>query len=257
MKIKTLTWNIGGGKILRDGTDDQLMASYSVDGLDKIINFLKKERPDIITLQETQKNEKDDQVARIAEQIGYAYVHDSTSDSHIDAGYQLGHAILTPHTITNHTAGLFVNPNATITWEDGNTATSFDKGYTTCTIAINDVPITVTTLHLVPFKRFAIALDSDQAKKILADVQSKISSESTQPHIIQGDFNIDSKLLQPYLATLFKDDTDEVALSQPTTPQHQMYDHIIVRHGTITDHTVASSIKTDHYPVTAVVEIAN
>lgn len=49
MIIKTLTWNIGGGKLLRGAGDPSPMASYTEDGLDSIANLLKSEAPDVIT----------------------------------------------------------------------------------------------------------------------------------------------------------------------------------------------------------------
>ena len=52
MRIKTVTWNIGGGKHLKDGDDPLLMASYSIAAIAEIAEWLKSENPDIITIQE-------------------------------------------------------------------------------------------------------------------------------------------------------------------------------------------------------------
>ena len=100
MNIKVLTWNIGGGKILGESSDPSLLASYSEDGFEYIVKTLREENPDIIALQETHKNEQDDFVSSIAKELNYKYyIHDSTSPSHIDKDYQLGHAIISKYPI--------------------------------------------------------------------------------------------------------------------------------------------------------------
>ncbi len=66
MQLKTLTWNIGGGKLLKAGEDPGLMASYSVDGLDSIVRKIRDTDPDIITLQEVEGDETNNQIDNIA-----------------------------------------------------------------------------------------------------------------------------------------------------------------------------------------------
>ena len=127
MELKTLTWNIGGGKLLKDGADPLRIASYAEDGLDAIAGLLKSEEPDVITLQETQRKEGYDQVELIAGSLGYEHhFHDSTSESHIDTDCRLGHCVISRYPISQHRIGLFENPNTQVTWEDGSTATTHD-----------------------------------------------------------------------------------------------------------------------------------
>ena len=57
MELKTLTWNIGGGKLLQDGADRLRIASRAENGLDAIAGLLESEEPDVIALQETQRKE--------------------------------------------------------------------------------------------------------------------------------------------------------------------------------------------------------
>jgi exonuclease III len=116
MELKTLTWNIGGGKLLQDGAYPLRVASYAEDGLDAIAGLLQSEEPDVIALQETQQKEGYDQVALIAGCLGYEhYFHDSTSDSHIDTDCRLGHCVISRYAISQHRFGLFENPNAQVT----------------------------------------------------------------------------------------------------------------------------------------------
>lgn len=251
MQLTTLTWNIGGGMLLKAGADPSRMASYSVDGLNEIKQLLREQSPDIITLQETHKNDSYDQVADIAEALGYDYfAHDSTSRSHIDPTMQLGHGILSRYPIVSHHTGFFENPNITVEWEDGTQATTFDKGYTTCDLSVDGTPVSITTLHLIPFKRFNIDVSADAGREIAANVAASITTPAKQ-WIIQGDFNINSPTLRPYFPALFNEGLDEVALTEPTTPKGNRYDHILYRGFTLENQTVISNILTDHYPVIA------
>jgi hypothetical protein len=47
MELKSLTSNIGGGKLLQDGADPLRIASYAENGLDAIAGLLEPEEPDI------------------------------------------------------------------------------------------------------------------------------------------------------------------------------------------------------------------
>lgn len=70
MELKTLTWNIGGGKLRQDGAGPSPVTTYSEDGLDAIARLLESEEPDVIALQETQRKEGYDQVEFIAGSLG-------------------------------------------------------------------------------------------------------------------------------------------------------------------------------------------
>ena len=255
MKIKTVTWNVGGAKLLQEDADHTLLASYSVEGIDKIVDWLRKESPDIITLQETQKNDENDQVATIAQKMGYEYFyHDSTSESHIDKGYSLGHAIISRYPLSDHETGFFNNPNVEVEWEDGSIAKSFDKGFSTCRASIGDVGLSLTTLHLIPFRRFNIEMDSELASTILDNIQESLSAR-TEKWIIQGDFNIDSNSLASYLPKLFSQGFSEVDISEPTTPKGHKYDHILYRHVNLLNYRIDPDVLTDHFPVIVELEI--
>jgi endonuclease/exonuclease/phosphatase family metal-dependent hydrolase len=256
MELKTLTWNIGGGKLLRDGADPSHIASYAEDGLDAIAGLLESEKPDVITLQETQRKEGHDQVELIASSLGYEhYFHDSTSESHIDTDCRLGHCVISRYPISQHRFGLFDNPDAQVTWEDGRTATTHDKGFSSCVVSIDDTQIEVTTLHLIPFRMFKIELESPTAQGILQDVAGKLVPARDKA-LIQGDFNIDRTGVQPYLRQLFaKAGLAEVAIDEPTTPGGRRLDHILYRGLALKSKRIASGVRTDHYPVIATFEV--
>jgi len=255
MIIKTLTWNIGGAYLLEDGADPTLLASYSVEGLDKIIEFIRSEDPDIITLQETQKNSSQDQVESIAKALEMPYFkHDTTSESHLEAESSLGHAIISKYPIVSHQTGFFNNPKVKVVWEDGSIATTFDKGYTNCVVKMGDSNLQVSTLHLTPFRRFKIELDSELGKKMLQDVQEKVATQPER-YLLQGDFNIDAKSLKSFLPAMFEDGVNEILTDEPTTPKSHTYDHILYKGMREIEHKVDQTVLTDHYPVIATFEI--
>lgn len=256
--LTTLTWNIGAAKLLTPDADATLMASYQRDGIEEIADKIKNINADIVALQEVERKDGYDQAEIIAKRAGYDYYfHDSTSDSHIDTDCKLGHAILSKYPISNHKFGLFENPNITITWEDGSKATSFDKGFSTCTITINDTDLLVATLHLIPFSRFAIELDSDQAQQILSNVSSSLKFD-TNNLLIMGDFNINDSRLRAHLPTWFEDyRLSEVIIDNPTTPKGRHYDHVLFCNLSLQSKQIDSTVLTDHYPVLCEFTVAN
>lgn len=248
MDLKTVTWNIGGGKYLKDGEDPLLMDSYSVDATQDIAEQLKAIDPDIITLQEAQGDESGDQVAEIAQSLGYEHhFFDAISLSHIDDGKTLGNGILSKYPIANHAIKLFFNPDVTA-MSQGKTITSHDKGYGICDIDVDGQNITVATLHLLPFRPFGIELESEIGKSILQSVESTLSPTSSNV-LVQGDFNIDSKRLNEVLPGLFTDGLQEIPLEEPTTPSGRHFDHVLYRGLFLSSMKIDSSVKTDHYPV--------
>ncbi len=254
MKIKIITWNIGGGKILAKNSDPHKLASYSEDGFKHITEILKSENPDIITLQETHKNESEDLVENIAKALSFEfYKHDSTSSSHIDSKFNLGHAIISRYPINSHTFNFFNNPKLSTVWEDGSIAKSFNKGYSTVGINMDGQVINITTMHLVPFRRFDVDIESNLGKTILQDVEEKIKIMPT-PWIISGDFNINSKSLKDYFPRLLEN-MNELDMHEPTTPKGRYYDHIIFSGVKLIEGHVLSNVLTDHYPIVATFEL--
>lgn len=95
MKLKTVTWNIGGGRLLENGEDPTKMASYSVDGIESIAKWLGETSPDIVAVQEAHGDEDGNQIQYIAKCLGYDYYfYDPISDSHIDASQKLGNGLI-------------------------------------------------------------------------------------------------------------------------------------------------------------------
>jgi endonuclease/exonuclease/phosphatase family metal-dependent hydrolase len=256
MELTTLTWNIGGGKLIRDGADPARMASYTEDGLDAVVAFLKSAEPDVITLQETQRKEGYDQAEIIADALGYEhYFHDSTSESHIDADCRLGHCVMSRYPISQHRFGLFDNPNVQVTWEDGGIVTTHDKGFSRCAVSVGGAQVEVTTLHLIPFRVFKIELESPTARGILHDAADKLLPTGDRA-LIQGDFNIDCPEVRPYLGPLFaRAGLSEIVIDEPTTPAGRRIDHILYRGLALKSQRVASGVRTDHYPVVATFEV--
>ncbi|MBP7760832.1 endonuclease/exonuclease/phosphatase family protein [Candidatus Saccharibacteria bacterium] len=254
MQLKTITWNIGGGKHLKDGEDLLLMASYSVDAIAEIAEWLKANSPDIITVQEAQGDGDTNQVEEIAKLLGYShYFFDPTSSSHIDDNKTLGNGIISKYPIADHSTGLFINPNIETTIQ-GRHAVSHDKGYGTCIVSFDRYDISVTTLHLLPFQAFDVDFESEIGKEILHSIESVILPKAPMA-LIQGDFNIDSPQLTSILPDLLAN-MDEISLNEPTTPSGRRYDHVLYKGLVLESMEIDSTVKTDHYPVICEFSIA-
>ncbi len=70
MKITTVQWNVGGGKIRDESSDVSQETSYELEGIEYVIDKLKSYQPDIITLQETHADVDASQAAAIARALG-------------------------------------------------------------------------------------------------------------------------------------------------------------------------------------------
>lgn len=254
MKLKTVQWNIGGGKLLQEDTDPTLLNSYQEDGIDKIIAFLREQDADIITLQETHAAHGTSQVETIANALGYpGWVNDEYADSHIEAGQRLGQGIISRFELKDHTFEWFTNPNLEITWEDGSIAKSHDKGRTRCSVSVEGHDLIIQTFHAVPYRRFHVTPDSDLAKKILADIASKLSVDG--PGLIQADFNLSVESLRDFMPELFKEGFEEIIQAVPTSCRGHHSDHVLYRGLALRNHETINHVTTDHYPIVSEFEV--
>ena len=254
-KLKTIQWNIGGGKARATGRATHLISEYNLDYLDNIILLLKAEDPDIITLQEIHADENSSQVDDILNALGMKYsVSDFYADSHIEAGKKLGQAIISKHPLSSHEYEQFFNPKYEAEWEDGSVAVSHDKGLTKCNTHIGNIEISLKTLHAIPFRRFNIEVDSGAIKPVLVDMQSKIL-DSYQTVLLQGDFNINRAKLTDVLPELFESDFKEVIQNSPTTPKGFAHDHILFKGMKYLSSRVDNTVITDHFPIISEFEL--
>lgn len=255
--IKTIQWNIGAGKVRAADADPLAGSSYATDDLPSIIELLRSEAPDIITLQETHADENRDQIADIARGLGYEYyTSDYFSDSHIEAGQKLGQGIISRLPMANPTSVLFTNPLFEVTWRNGTSAVTHDKGITSCTLSANGLQLTVKTLHLIPFDPFKVDPLSAAAKPIFMDVQSKLVDVS-EHMLIQGDFNLGSHNppTEKVMPALAKAGLHELEHTEPTIPYGEWPDRVLYKGLKLIDSKIMSKALTDHYPVVATFEI--
>jgi endonuclease/exonuclease/phosphatase family metal-dependent hydrolase len=256
MQITTVQWNIGGGKILKPGPAPINALSYTEDGLEHIVEFLKSANADVITLQEIHKNDALDQAEYFAKQLGMKYyVSDFYDDSHIEKGQKLGQAILSKFPISDREFQFYINPNKETASDDGLTIWhSHDKGRTRCSVDLGNTVLQVATTHLVPFRKFSIEINSEEGRSVLSDIESKLITDVDR-QLIQGDFNLDVPLLSAILPKLATNGFEEVRQDEPTTPKGRHYDHIAFRGIRLIQSKVTNSVLTDHYPITTKLEV--
>ena len=254
MLLKTIQWNIGGGKIRKP--DDSAEGPYSENGLEQIESVLKKYQPDLVFLQETHSDTRNTQTEIIAKSIGLPNLRNDTYDrSHLEDDQELGQAIISRWPISEHNFELFTNPHFQITGQNGEIWTSNNKGVSKCLINLGvGQEIQVATLHLIPFRRFGINPLEDQFETLRENISS-LARPSKTTFLLQGDFNFNETSLEQFLPGLLNQNISEVLLDKPTTPKGRKYDHIIFRDIKHIKSEVITDVLTDHFPVYSEFEI--
>ncbi len=246
MTLRTVQWNIGGGKIRRTEDDPNAYDVYCQEGLAYIIEKLKTYRPDIVTLQETHRDAHSDQAEQISKALDLQYfVSDPYDSSHIDPTQKLSQAILSRFPIQNHSFDLFFNPPYRKVMEDGTEWVSHDKGISTVTLDIEGRAVVVQTLHMIPYRKFEVNFDDANGTKIRESIEAKIE-KSHSPYLLQGDFNYSEILvLLPdiYASGLMEGDPS------PTTPRGRVYDHVLFRGLKLVSQSVDTDALNDHFPI--------
>ncbi len=252
MEIKVLGWNIGGGLSLdRDG-HPAAIKSYNTDALTEISDFIQRQSPDIISLQEVHRNRMngESQTKYIAEKLGYTYYVDNfVSLSHKDPLQDIGNSIISRYPILYNISDTFTNPQLKAKWEDGSNAISLDKGFITAGVDLGSTGVVaITNLHLVPFRRFNVSCKSSIVVESINEVFTTID-KSYDRWIIQGDFNIHSHNLTKQFSEITNRNINETSSHLSTTPTGYIYDHILYRGVTLNTNKVLRPMPTDHFPV--------
>lgn len=253
--IRTVQWNIGGGKIRHPEADAKAPDAYTEDGLSHIIDFLGKHDPDVIFFQGTHEKDGHNQVKTIAEALGYeSQVNDPYGKSHVEKGCMLGQGIISRFPMVSHTSETFTNPRLTTMW-NGREIPTPDKGVTSALLQVGSRALFLAqTLHPIPFKAFGIDPSDPKGRLILEDMETRIlKAHRTHrcPSTLQGDFNIDTASLRPFFPKLFRHGFREVKQYQTTRPVPGRFDHVLFSGITAITHMVHSDALTDHYPITA------
>ena len=252
MEIKVLGWNIGGGLSLDRDKHPAAIKSYNTDALTEISEFIQRQSPDIISLQEVHRNRMngESQAKHIAEKLGYTYYVDNfVSLSHKDPLQDIGNSIISRYPILYSISDTFTNPQLEAEWEDGSKAISLDKGFITVSIDLGSTGVVaITNLHLVPFRRFNVSNESRIIAQSINEVFATID-KSYSRWIIQGDFNIHSHNLAKQFSEITSRDITETTSHLYTTPTGYIYDHVLYRGVTLNSNEVLRPIHTDHFPV--------
>lgn len=248
MIVRTIQWNIGGGKIRK--VNDSVDGPYDIDGINHIKNTLKKYNPDIVTLQETHADKKIIQAKIIAKSIGLTYVTNDVYDkSHIEEGQSLGQAIILRFPISQHYFKLFFNPHFETPGPNGGVWISHDKGVSKCLVSLEKKKfLQIATLHLIPFRIFGVNPLEEKFENLRKNI-ANLASPSGYTFLLQGDFNFDDSSLVKFLPDLLSKNISEVLLDKPTTPKGRNYDHVLFRGLMHVRSKVIADVLTDHFPV--------
>jgi len=252
MKIRTLQWNIGGGRVCHRDGDPLDPTSYTEDGIESIVELVKREDADLITLQET--HEKDDhcQAEIIADGLGYKYwLNHATDRSFIDPSMLIGQAVISRFPIRSSLFSPFTNPGFEVL-KNGELVQSKNGALTSCDVELpSGDQIQIKTFHMVPFHFFDVGLYSERGRNVLREVGKRLAPDTGGHAIIQADFNIDCPTLREYLPDLFAAGYQEIVQDDPTTPKGKPLDHIIYSGLVIEGARVIHNCRTDHFPIVA------
>jgi len=255
MVIKTVQWNIGGGKIRRPDSDPMDPLSYCVDALDSIADTLSSLGPDIITIQEAHSGRERKQIEYLAHQLGIRnFVEDIYDSSHLEEGQDLSQGIISRFPIRAHSFQLFYNPKLETIGPKGERWTSHDKGVSGCMIAAGEGELNLKTSHSFPARRYKVDPLGEEIGELRKDMAVKLKPEADR-YLYQGDLNYNEWSVKPFLPDLFESGVTEVVLDQPTTPKGRKYDRIIFRNLEHLASVVIKNVLTDHFPIYSEFEI--
>ena len=213
--MKLMTWNIG-----EDETNEK--GKLNLNSYDYIINTIKKERIDVICLQEAiTKSENLPSIANyIKENTDLKYNAEfELSDSHINIGSKMGVVICSKYKIDNYKTLLMDNPNFIYSANENKTYYSHDKGF--IITYINGYHI--ITGHCLPFHIFKknplnylkIFEKADEEFINLYNLNNKL--------ILCGDFNYDD--INSLFPKIMKNCVD--LIDCPTRKDKQL-DHFVI-----------------------------
>lgn len=251
MKLKTIQWNIGGGRIR---TNEELPGdyeAYELDGMKYIGDLLERYSPDIVFLQKTHQNDSVSQVRELADALGHKFFfNDIYADSHIKDGFGLGQGIISKFPIANHVFEFFRNPKLEMVTPSGKTWIMHDKGVSRCSISVSeDISFTASTLHLFSLRKFGTDWSDESLTDVLEDISEK-AFEKGEKLLLQGDFNYDSSNLEQLFPRVFSlGRVQEILVQEPTTPRGRKYDHVVYAGMHLISSQILSDTLTDHYPV--------
>lgn len=256
MNIKTMQWNIGGGRIYKEGADSTVAAAYTENGLDSIIELIKNHQPDVITLQETHESADFCQAGFVADAVGYSYyVNDSYDDSFIEKGQRIGQAVISKYPIIENRFTGFTNPKFSFIDENGIKITSKNGGLTTCITEFSHARFArVETFHITPFHFFSVDLESEQSRTLLKEIQDLIGKPE-MPTLVQADFNLNFRSINHLFAEMFSAGMREVIQEEPTTPKGKRLDHILYAGMKFLSSEVIKDAGTDHYPIISLFQL--
>lgn len=252
MKLKTLQWNIGGGKI-RKITDDQTDENvYCISDLDYFIEIIKKYNPDIITLQECHQSLIESEATQakvIADQLKMPYYfNDAYDNSHLEVDNKLSQAVISKFELTDHTFNYYYNPHLELVRPNGEHWTSHDKGISACIVHLENKKLLLKTSHSFPFRRFGVEPFAEELRPLRENMDQLIKPEFA-PFLYQGDLNFNLSNLSEFLPETFAAGVKEFQLTEPTTPKGRYYDRVLYSGLTHLNTIVGTTTLTDHYPV--------
>lgn len=254
--LKIATWNIGGGYIY-----DYSNGKYDRYCLEYFVKHLKTISADIICLQEAHVPTNPiapTQADIIAKQLEIDFtsiaVCDSCNESHLQSGQLLSVAILSKYKILDETYTRLPNPNLKYNQKDGSVWVSHDKGFLITTIDWSGIPITVSSVHSLPFMAFERDPTEPDFQNIIDAMEHIIISQEQHPSIFAGDLNYPNvkRLLPKVFESEYRLAFEDVITFPPLECQ---LDYVIVSRDWRVEKSQVTKVLADHYVCTTALQL--
>lgn len=270
MNMKAVQWNVGGSLIRGEQDDPTERGSYRVESTGYIVDQLGGYDADVVTLQEAHSDEERAQAEEIASELNYqTCVNHPYAPSHLVNGQWLSQAVLSRYPLIDgqpEAKGKVAQEPESFTalrrrdWQarqkSGEVWRWMNKGISVVKLAIvDDIELSVATLHLPVFERLGVDPSSPEAHSVLREAQSIIARRAGQLALLQGDFNIDSASMRGHLHDLFVCNFRERMQAALTTPTGRRLDHVLMRDLGVISSEVDATVLTDHYPLITELEV--
>lgn len=237
MNLKLMTYNIQHGLDYK-----KLLNKERIIDLEKIINVIKEENPDIIALNEVYNDinniETVEQTKYIADELGYNYYFFGKCIT-IKNTIGYGNAIISKYPLSNYTVHKI--PDPIIKKENGHYES---RAIIDCELLINDEIIKVFVTH--------IGLEKEEKEN---GINKILEISKNKKAIIMGDFNMQEdnenikKLLNTYKNTL--SNINEGNSTYPSTNPKEKIDYIFIKNMEIISSNVIKKVASDHFPIIA------
>lgn len=184
--LRVGSWNVREG--LPDGTDDP---AGRVTAMADLAAALAAYPVDVLALQEVDFDPSGASAVldalRAHTPLRHVYAEPVSPSAYL-AGHAAGVGIASRVPVVEHGLELMPNPGLRLQWR-GEAVYSFEKGMIAGAVELAGLRVTVTSVHLFPFRRFGRTPEEPEFAPIWRDLADQLGKFADEPLVVCGDFN--------------------------------------------------------------------